>query len=350
MNMVKTAMLIAFMTALFMGVGFMIGGTGGMMIALVIAACMNLFSYWKSDKMVLSMHRAKEVSRVNAPEYYGLVEQLADRAGLPMPKVYIIDNPQPNAFATGRNPENSAVAATTGLLNALTQEEVAGVMAHELAHIQNRDTLTMTITATLAGAISMLGNFAMFFGGNRNNPLGFIGVLAAMIVAPFAAMIVQMAISRTREYSADRRGAEICDNPMWLASALEKIAAASGRTVNEDAERHPATAHMFIINPLNGQRADNLFSTHPATENRIKALRQMGEEFSSQYDAYEDEKFDKTDRDAHMRSTTTPSTATPWEHQRGQYENKRPEDEVKPNQAPKSTDLPGPWGRKGAKK
>lgn len=350
MNMVKTAMLIAFMTALFMGVGFMIGGTGGMMIALVIATCMNLFSYWKSDKMVLSMHRAKEVSRQNAPEYYGIVEQLADRAGLPMPKVYVIDNPQPNAFATGRNPENSAVAATTGLLNALTEEEVAGVMAHELAHIQNRDTLTMTITATLAGAISMLGNFAMFFGGNRNNPLGFIGVLAAMIVAPFAAMIVQMAISRTREYSADRRGAEICDNPMWLASALEKIAAASGRTVNEDAERNPATAHMFIINPLNGQRADNLFSTHPATENRIKALRQMEAEFSSQYDAYEDDKFDKADQDAHMRSTTTPSTTTPWEHQREQYENKRLEKDVKPDPAPKSTDLPGPWGRKGAKK
>jgi heat shock protein HtpX len=350
MNMVKTAMLIAFMTALFMGVGFMIGGMGGMMIALVIAACMNLFSYWKSDKMVLSMHRAKEVSRKNAPEYYGIVEQLADRAGLPMPKVYIIDNPQPNAFATGRNPENSAVAATTGLLNALTQEEVAGVMAHELAHIQNRDTLTMTITATLAGAISMLGNFAMFFGGNRNNPLGFIGVLAAMIVAPFAAMIVQMAISRTREYSADRRGAEICDNPMWLASALEKIAAANGQTVNEDAERNPATAHMFIINPLNGQRADKLFSTHPATENRIKALRQMEEEFSSQYDAYEDDKFDKVDPDAHMRSTTTPSTTTPWEHQREQYENKRLEKDIKPDLPPKSTDLPGPWGRKGAKK
>jgi heat shock protein HtpX len=299
---------------------------------------------------VLSMHRAKEVSRKNAPEYYGIVEQLADRAGLPMPKVYIIDNPQPNAFATGRNPENSAVAATTGLLNALTQEEVAGVMAHELAHIQNRDTLTMTITATLAGAISMLGNFAMFFGGNRNNPLGFIGVLAAMIVAPFAAMIVQMAISRTREYSADRRGAEICDNPMWLASALEKIAAANGQTVNEDAERNPATAHMFIINPLNGQRADKLFSTHPATENRIKALRQMEEEFSSQYDAYEDDKFDKVDPDAHMRSTTTPSTTTPWEHQREQYENKRLEKDIKPDLPPKSTDLPGPWGRKGAKK
>jgi heat shock protein HtpX len=296
------------------------------------------------------MHRAKEVSRKNAPEYYGIVEQLADRAGLPMPKVYIIDNPQPNAFATGRNPENSAVAATTGLLNALTQEEVAGVMAHELAHIQNRDTLTMTITATLAGAISMLGNFAMFFGGNRNNPLGFIGVLAAMIVAPFAAMIVQMAISRTREYSADRRGAEICDNPMWLASALEKIAAANGQTVNEDAERNPATAHMFIINPLNGQRADKLFSTHPATENRIKALRQMEEEFSSQYDAYEDDKFDKVDPDAHMRSTTTPSTTTPWEHQREQYENKRLEKDIKPDLPPKSTDLPGPWGRKGAKK
>lgn len=351
MNMVKTAMLIAFMTALFMSVGFMIGGTGGMMIALVIAAAMNLFSYWKSDKMVLSMHRAKQVDRKKAPEYYGIVEQLSERAGLPMPAVYVIDNPQPNAFATGRNPENSAVAATTGLLNTLTYEEVAGVMAHELAHIQNRDTLTMTITATLAGAISMLGNFAMFFGGNRNNPLGFIGVLAAMIVAPFAAMIVQMAISRTREYSADRRGAEICDNPLWLASALEKIASHSGRIINEDAERNPATAHMFIINPLNGQRADKLFSTHPDTGNRIAALEKMDLQFERQYeqqnDQYRDEPsdqgFDNLPTDAHM-----PSTQSPWEHQREQYERGQETDQTSPK--PKSTDLPGPWGRKGANK
>lgn len=275
MNIVKTGMLIAFMTALFMGVGALIGGTSGMMIAFVIAIAMNAFSYWNSDKMVLKMHNAVQVNEKNAPEYYGMVRDLAANAGLPMPAVYIIKQDQPNAFATGRNPENAAVAATTGLLDQLTPEEVAGVMAHELAHIQNRDTLTMTITATLAGAISMLGNFAMFFGGNRNNNFGFIGVLVAMIVAPFAASLVQMAISRTREYAADRRGAEICGNPQWLASALAKIANAAGRTVNMPAERNPASAHMFIINPLNGQRADKLFSTHPDTQNRIDALMAM---------------------------------------------------------------------------
>jgi heat shock protein HtpX len=278
MNLVRTAMLIAFMTALFMGVGLLIGGTNGMLIALVIAMGMNLFAYWNSDKMVLRMHHAQEVDERTAPEFYRMVAGLAENAGLPMPKVYVINNPQPNAFATGRNPENAAVAATTGLLNSLSHEEVAAVMAHELAHVQNRDTLIMTITATLAGAISMLGNFAFFFGNNRNNPLGIIGVLLAMIVAPFAAMLVQMAISRTREYSADRRGAEICGNPLWLASALRKIAGGAKRVVNEDAERNPATAHMFIINPLNGQRMDGLFSTHPATENRIAALEQLHQE------------------------------------------------------------------------
>jgi len=284
MNLIRTAMLLAFMTALFMGVGYLIGGTGGMMIAFVIAAAMNLFSYWNSDKMVLRMHHAVEIDERNAPEYFEIVRGLSQNAGLPMPKVYLIQNEQPNAFATGRNPQNAAVAATTGLLERLSYEEVAGVMAHELAHIQNRDTLTMTITATLAGAISMLGNFAFFFGGNRdnNNPLGFIGVLVAMIVAPLAAAMVQMAISRTREYSADRRGAEICGNPMWLAAALGKIATAAGRIHNPDAERAPATAHMFIINPLSGERMDNLFSTHPATENRIAALRQMAAEFQAQ--------------------------------------------------------------------
>ncbi|MBO6902934.1 MAG: zinc metalloprotease HtpX [Rhizobiaceae bacterium] len=284
MNMIRTAMLLAFMTALFMGVGYVVGGSGGMGIAFVIAAGMNVFSYWNSDKMVLRMHRAVEVDERNAPEYYGIVRQLADRAGLPMPRVYLIDNDQPNAFATGRNPQNAAVAATTGLLNRLTHEEVAGVMAHELAHVQNRDTLTMTITATLAGAISMLGNFAFFFGGNRdnNNPLGFIGVLVAIIVAPLAAMMVQMAVSRTREYSADRRGAEICGEPLWLASALQKIAGYAKGIHNQDAERHPATAHMFIINPLSGERMDNLFSTHPATENRIAALQAMEAEFAPQ--------------------------------------------------------------------
>ncbi len=281
MNTIRTAMLLATMTALFMGVGYLIGGSGGMMIAFLVAAGMNLFSYWNADKMVLRMHHAIEVDERNAPEYYGIVRDLAARANLPMPKTYLIDNDQPNAFATGRNPQNAAVAATTGLLNRLSHEEVAGVMAHELAHVQNRDTLIMTITATLAGAISMLGNFALFFGGNsreNNNPLGVVGVLVAMIVAPLAAALVQMAISRTREYSADRRGAEICGNPLWLASALDKIARGAQRIHNPDAERNPATAHLFIINPLSGERMDNLFSTHPATENRIAALQAMAQD------------------------------------------------------------------------
>jgi heat shock protein HtpX len=284
MNVMRTAMLLALMTALFMGVGYLIGGSGGMMIAFVIAAAMNLFSYWNADKMVLRMYRAVEVDERSAPEYYGIVRDLAGRAGLPMPKVYLIYNPQPNAFATGRNPQNAAVAATTGLLDRLSYEEVAGVMAHELAHVQNRDTLTMTVTATLAGAISMLGNFAFFFGGNRNgngngnNPLGFVGVLVAMIVAPLAAALVQMAISRTREYAADRRGAEICGRPLWLAAALSKIARSVQQVHNPDAERNPATAPLFIINPLSGERMDNLFSTHPDTGNRIAALEAMARE------------------------------------------------------------------------
>ncbi|MBZ9963504.1 zinc metalloprotease HtpX [Mesorhizobium sp. BR1-1-2] len=279
MNTLRTAMLLAAMTALFMGVGFLIGGTGGMMIAFLIAAATNLFSYWNADKMVLSMNRAVEVDEKNAPEYYAIVQALAKQAGLPMPRTYLIDNPQPNAFATGRNPQNAAVAASTGLLQRLTHEEVAAVMAHELAHVQHRDTLTMTIVATLAGAISMLGNFAFFLGGNRDNnsPFGFVGVLAAMIVAPFAAMIVQMAVSRTREYEADRRGAEICGHPLWLASALDKIARGAERIPNLDAERNPAMAHLFIINPLSGERMDSLFSTHPNTENRIAALQAMAQ-------------------------------------------------------------------------
>jgi len=304
MNLMRTAMLLAFMTALFMGVGFLIGGKGGMMIALVIAAGMNLFSYWNSDKMVLAAYRAHEVDERNAPEFFHMIRDLSQNAGLPMPKVYVYDSPQPNAFATGRNPENAAVAASTGLMEMLTPQEVAGVMAHELAHIQNRDTLTMTVTATLAGAISMLGNFAFFFGGNRenNNPLGFIGVLVAMIVAPLAAMLVQMAISRTREYSADRRGAEICGNPLWLASALQKIAGAAQHIHNNDAERNPATAHMFIINPLSGERMDNLFSTHPNTENRVAALNAMAQEFSRA------STYQPTSGNAVRKSRSVPST------------------------------------------
>jgi heat shock protein HtpX len=279
MNMVKTAMLLATLTALFMGVGYLIGGSSGAVIAFFFAAAMNLFSYWNADKLVLRMHRAQEVDARTAPEFHAIVAELAGRAGLPMPKVYLIDNPQPNAFATGRNPANAAVAATTGLLQHLTREEVAGVMAHELAHVKNRDTLTMTVAATIAGAIAMLANFAFFFGGNRNNnPLGIVGVLLAAVTAPLAAMLIQMAISRTREYSADRDGAAIAGDPLGLASALAKIAHAAGRVPMETAERNPATAPLFIVNPLTGERMDNLFSTHPATENRIAALQRLAGE------------------------------------------------------------------------
>jgi heat shock protein HtpX len=285
MNYVRTAILLAGLTALFMGVGYLIGGQSGAMIALVIAAGMNLFSYWNSDRMVLSMHGAQEVDARTAPDLYRLVQELAGRAGLPMPRVYLMDNPQPNAFATGRDPAHAAVAVTTGLLNTLSREEVAGVVAHELGHIRNRDTLIMTITATIAGAISMLAQFGMFFGGNRdnNNGMGLIGTLAMVILAPIAAMIVQMAISRTREYSADRAGAEITGEPMWLVSGLQRIENAAHQIPNDTAEHNPATAHMFIINPLSGQRMDNLFSTHPATENRVAALMQLAAEMGRGY-------------------------------------------------------------------
>ena len=277
MNYFRTALLLAAMTALFMGVGFMIGGRGGMMIAFVVALAMNLISYWNADRIALSMHGAREVSEAEAPGFVSLVRDLAGNAGLPMPRVYLIDGDQPNAFATGRDPEHAAVAATTGLLAMLTREELAGVMAHELAHIKNRDTLIMTVTATIAGAISMLANFAFFFGGNRdsNNHGGWVGVLLASILAPIAASIVQMAVSRTREYAADRAGAEICGRPMWLASALAKISGAAHMIPNETAEANPATAHLFIVNPLSGRSFDNLFSTHPSTENRIAALREL---------------------------------------------------------------------------
>ncbi|WP_316858267.1 zinc metalloprotease HtpX [uncultured Cohaesibacter sp.] len=286
MNFFRTTLLLAAMTGLFMAIGYMLGGSGGMVIAFIFALGMNVFSYWNSDKMVLRMHNAVEVDARTAPEYYEIVQKLAQSAGLPMPRVYLINSDQPNAFATGRNPQNAAVAASTGLLNRLTYEEVAGVMAHELAHIKNYDILTMTVTATLAGAISMLANFALFFGGGRDREgggLGIVGTIAIMILAPLAASVVQMAISRTREYEADRIGAEICGQPLWLASALAKIANAAGRTVNVTAEAHPATAHMFIINPLSGQKMDNLFSTHPDTQNRIDALQALqGEWYGGQ--------------------------------------------------------------------
>jgi len=275
MNILRTGLLMAAMTALFLGVGALIGGPTGMVIALAIAVAMNLFAYWNSDRLVLRMYGAREVDEKSAPQFVGLVRQLAANAGLPMPRVYLMENDQPNAFATGRNPQNAAVAATTGLLQRLSAEEIAGVMAHELAHIKNRDTLTMTITATLAGAISMLANFGLIFGNDRNNPMGAIGVILMVILAPLAAMLVQMAISRSREYEADRVGAEIAGRPEWLASALEKISAGAARIDNGAAERNPATAHMFIINPLHAHSVDSLFSTHPRTENRVRRLLAM---------------------------------------------------------------------------
>src|SRR5207248_5753562 len=250
----------------------------------VIAAATNLFTYWNSDRMVLSMYGAHEVDRASAPELVGLVAELAARAGLPMPRVFLMDEPQPNAFATGRNPENAAVAVTTGLMRQLSREELAGVIAHELAHIKHHDTLLMTVTATIAGAISMLAQFGMFFGGNRDNNSGpgIVGSILMMILAPLGAMLVQMAISRTREYAADNLGARIAGQPMWLASALTKIENAAHQVPNMEAERNPATAHMFIVNPLTGHGVDNLFATHPSTENRIVALQQLAAEMGGQ--------------------------------------------------------------------
>jgi len=263
------------MTGLFLAVGFALGGEQGMLIAFVVALGMNLFAYWNADKMVLRMYGARQVGPAEAPGFHRIVAGLAERAGMPMPKVFIIDDAQPNAFATGRNPENAAVAATTGLIEMLTPAEVAAVMAHELAHVKNRDTLIMTVTATIAGAIGMLANFAMFFGGNRERGLGPIGTIAVMIIAPLAASLVQMAISRSREYEADRIGAEICGRPLWLADALERIHVGAAQIPNYQAENRPATAHLFIANPLHGRSFASLFSTHPDMGDRVSRLRAM---------------------------------------------------------------------------
>lgn len=273
MGYARTAILLAAMTGLFMAIGFLVGGEAGMALAFIVALGMNGFAFWKSGDMVLRMHGARQVDETSAPEYVRIVRRLAQNADLPMPRTFIIDSPQPNAFATGRNPENAGVAATTGLLALLSSEELSGVMAHELAHVKNRDTLTMTITATLAGAIGMLANFAFFFSRGRNG--GLLGSLAIMILAPMAAGLVQMAISRSREYEADKLGAQICGRPQWLASALEKLDLGVARTRNAGAEANPATAHLFIANPLHNERADKLFSTHPDMSNRIARLRQM---------------------------------------------------------------------------
>jgi heat shock protein HtpX len=279
MSYFRTAILLAALTALFMGIGFLLGGQSGMIIALLVAAAMNLFTYWNADKMVLSMYGAREVDERSAPELYALVRQLAANAGLPMPRVYVMENPQPNAFATGRNPEHAAVAVTTGLMQTVNREELSGVLAHELGHIKHHDTLLMTVTATIAGAISMLANFGFFFGGARNNNnIGLVGTILLLVLGPLAAGLVQMAISRTREYAADRAGAEISRRPLSLASALNKIAGAAEQIPNIPAERNPASAHLFIVNPLSGARMDNLFSTHPNVENRIARLNELARE------------------------------------------------------------------------
>ncbi|GAB3629556.1 protease HtpX [Pandoraea terrae] len=276
-NWMKTTLLMAAITALFMVVGGMIGGQKGMMLALLFALGMNFFSYWFSDKMVLRMYNAQEVDESSAPQFYNAVRDLAQRANLPMPKVYLINEDAPNAFATGRNPENAAVAATTGILRVLSERELRGVMAHELAHVKHRDILISTISATMAGAISALANFAMFFGGRDENgrPANPIASIAVAILAPIAASLIQMAISRAREFEADRGGAEISGDPQALAMALDKIHRFAQGIPFEAAEAHPATAQMMIMNPLSGGAIANLFSTHPATEERIARLMEM---------------------------------------------------------------------------
>jgi len=275
-NILKTAVLMAAITALFMAVGSAIGGRSGMMMALVVALGMNFFSYWFSDKLVLKMYKAQQVDDTSAPQFYGMVRELAGEAGLPMPKVYLIEEDAPNAFATGRNPQHAAVAATTGILRALSPGEMRGVMAHELAHVKHRDILISTVSATMAGAVSMLANFAMLFGGrdshSRSNP---IATIAMMILAPLAASVIQTAISRAREFEADRGGAEISGDPRALAAALEKIQRFSLGRPMEVAERHPETAQMMIMNPLSGGGLRGLFSTHPPTEERVQRLLAM---------------------------------------------------------------------------
>jgi heat shock protein HtpX len=276
MNSFKTMLLLAALTGLFMALGFTLGGPRGAMLAFVMAAGMNLFTFWNADKIVLRMHNAREVDARSAPELVGIVQRLAGRAGLPMPRVYLVDSPHPNAFATGRDPQNAAVAATTGLMNMLTRDEVAAVMAHELAHVKNRDTLIMTMTATIAGAISFLSNFGLFFRGGGNDRGNMLAMLMAVIVAPFAAMIVQMAISRTREYGADRGAAEISGNPRALASALAKLHQGAARIPNPVSLRNPAAASLYIVPSSTGR--DNIFSTHPDTANRIAALEAIADE------------------------------------------------------------------------
>jgi heat shock protein HtpX len=281
MNTLRTGILMAALTGIFLAVGALLGGSTGMVIAFVFALATNLFAYWNSDRVLLSMYGARPLDAQSAPDLYHLVERLAGQAGLPMPKVYVTDNPQPNAFATGRNPEHAAVCVTSGLLQQVNQQELAGVLAHELGHVKHRDTLIMTVTAVMAGAISMLANMAFFMGGamgnqrDRNSPLGLVGMLLVTLLAPIAAVLVQAAISRSREFEADRAGAQITGRPLWLASALGQIDQAAQRIENYPADANPATAHMFIVNPLHGGGLAGLFASHPSTQERIARLRAM---------------------------------------------------------------------------
>jgi heat shock protein HtpX len=300
MSYLRTAILLAGLTALFMLIGYLIGGPNGAVIAFFVAAATNFITYWNADKLVLSTQGAQEVDEHSAPELVHMVAELARRAELPMPRVFVMDHPQPNAFATGRNPQHGAVAVTTGLLDMLSSDELAGVISHELAHIKNHDTLLMTVTATIAGAISMLAQFGMFFGGgnrNNNSGMGIVGTLLMVVLAPLAAMLVQMAISRTREYAADNMGARISGNPAGLAAALAKIEAGAHAIENVHAEQNPAAAPLFIINPLSGARMDNLFATHPATENRIAALQQLAAQMG---------------RGSFAQAPTSPVAGGPW--------------------------------------
>ncbi|MBL8317367.1 MAG: zinc metalloprotease HtpX [Burkholderiaceae bacterium] len=276
-NLMKTAILMAAITALFMLIGRMLGGQAGMMLALAVALAMNFVSYWFSDKIVLRMYNAREVDESSAPQFVGMVRELATRADLPMPRVYLIDEDAPNAFATGRNPANAAVAATTGIIRALSERELRGVMAHELAHVKHRDILISTISATMAGAIGMLANFGMMFGGRSDDgrPANPMAGLLVAILAPLAASLIQMAISRAREFEADRGGAEISGDPQALASALQKIHRYAQGIPLHAAERHPETAQMMIMNPLSGGGLRGLFSTHPSTEERVERLLAM---------------------------------------------------------------------------
>ena len=278
MNTLKTGILLAALTALFLFAGYALAGEGGMLMALAVAGAMNLFAFWNADKLMLRMHGAREVDAKTAPELVGIVADLAQRADMPMPKVYIMQQDQPNAFATGRSPNRAAVAATTGLLRLLDRAEIRGVMAHELAHIRNRDTLIMTVTATIAGALGFLANYALWFGAmarDSRSPLGPLAAILMAILAPLAAALVQMAISRGREYEADRIGAEIAGDPRALASALHKLAHGAAKIDNDVAENNPATAHLFIVNPLHARSVDGLFSTHPPTDRRIERLLEM---------------------------------------------------------------------------